>query len=277
MNNFDKDANPFDMKLYDSNGVDLGYSFNDWIGQTTSGKLNCIVENRFYKNTMVDEGAINPKTNFRQTITNCKYLLCVPSGFYGLESHFADNAFDGFVLHDIGKTLPILGKDFNYKFCSFHVIGNKDETTLFLALCESESADPSGKYHYLYLNESSLDETYGFAEIDSVAVDQLIVPPSDVFSKVEEVRELDTVNIVLTDYGFWDIEANSTNNVTQSYRGGKEYISKLVDSTDYQLHELNADISKLVTPTMTFSPSENKVVEYSDDGETYGIDRIWEK
>ena len=50
------------------------------------------------------------------------------------------------------------------------------------------------------------------------------------------------MNIALTDYGFWDIEANATNNVTYSYRGGKHYAD--------DIGTLNSNISKLVTPTI---------------------------
>ena len=270
MNNFDRipnpfGENPFDKELFDPDGNPMDVTFNAWLGGDGRKMLNSIVENRFYKSALDDEGAGDPKGKFGKTISNCRYLLCVPNGFYGLESYWDADLFLGFKLYDIGAALPILGigKDFDFKFCSFHVIGNKDETTLFLAIMED-----NGKYHYLYLNESSLDETYGFAEIDSVVVDQLIVPPSDVFSKVEEVRELDTVNIALTDYGFWDIEANTTNNVTYSYRGGKKFIDPI--------EVKNQDISKLVTPTMAFSANQ-RAVEYSDDGDTHGIDRIWDE
>lgn len=36
------------------------------------------------------------------------------------------------------------------------------------------------------------------------------------------MRELDNVAIAMTDYGFWDIEVNATNDTTYSYSGGKE-------------------------------------------------------
>ena len=261
MNNFDKNpnpfgGNPFDKELFYPNGGSMNVTFNDWLDGDGRKTLNCIVENRFYKNVMSEEG-------FGKTITSCRYLICVPGGFYGLESHWdsTTGGFKGFILHDIGGALPILDKSFTFKFCSFHVIGKGDETTLFLAL-----VDESGKYHYLYLNESSLDETYGFTEIDSVVVDQLIVPPSDVFSKVEQVRELDTVNIALTDYGFWDLEANTTNNQTYSYRGVKKY--------DDPIQLGNQDGSKLTTPTVECLGT-TKFVEYSDDGDEYAIDRRW--
>ena len=75
-------------------------------------------------------------------ISNSRYLLCVPGGFYGLQTHWetesGERTFKGFILHDIGKTLPILGKNFNFKGCSFHVIGNGDETTLFLIVSEMD-------------------------------------------------------------------------------------------------------------------------------------------
>lgn len=114
---------------------------------------------------------------------------------------------------------------------------------MFLVVQEKGGTN-DGKYHYLFLNESSLDETYGFTEIDSVVIDQLIVPPMEVFKKVDSIRELDNVNIALTDYGFWDIEANHTNNTTYSYRKGKKY--------DKSVHTFNNDITKLVTPTTEF-------------------------
>ena len=132
-------------------------------------ELNCIVENRFYKIRMKDEGDLD-NSGFAKIIADCRYLLCVPSGFYGLQAQWndEDGSFNGFILWNIGEMLPILSKDFDHMFCSFHVIGNSDETTLFLAVKEKSS---SKKYHYLYLNESSLDGTYGFTEIDSVVVD----------------------------------------------------------------------------------------------------------
>lgn len=92
----------------------------------------------------------------------------------------------------------------------------------------------------------------------------MIVPPSEVFSKVDSVRELDTVNIALTDYGFWDIEVNRTNNVTYSYRNGKSY--------DKNVGEFNNDNKKLIDPTIFFAQT-TKYCEYSSD--EYGIDRLW--
>ena len=222
---------------------------------------------------MKDGGAKGKPNHFGEMISNCRYLLCVPDGFYGLEAYWKDDhqgnrIFSGFMLHDIGSTLPILGKDFNFKFCSFHVIGGGDETTLFLTVKEKGDG---GKCHYLYLNESSLDETYGFTEIDSVVADQLIVHPSEVFSKVESIRELDTVNIAMTDYGFWDVEENQTNNITYSYRNGKSYENEDVP-------EFNNDTTKLVDPTIQLGDAV-KYCEYShvDDGTAteYGIDRLW--
>lgn len=283
MNNFDKNPNPFgenpfDKELFYPNGNPMEVTFNDWLGEDGKKELNCIVENRFYKSVLEDEGAISPDVHFGQLISKCRYLLCVPDGFYGLESNWDDGLFLGFKLHDIGETQPILSsfksKDFNYKFCSFHVIGNKDETTLFLAI-----QDENGAHHYLYLNESSLDETYGFTMIDSVVVDQLIVPPSDVFSKVEEVRELDTVNIALTDYGFWDIEENTTNNKTFSYRNGKRYY--------HDVGAFNNDTSKLVNPNIQYDCEavqdvdgtnwrKQIAVEYcAEPGNPLELDRIW--
>lgn len=158
-------GNPFDKQLVGSGDEQ---TFNEWLGT-----LNCIIENRFYKNVLRDDGAKGQPNKFGDTISNCRYLLCASNGFFGLQEHWMDDetsgemVFQGFMLHDIGSFLPILGKDLYYRFCSFHVIGDSDETTLFLAVQEKDNS----KYHYLYLNESSIDETYGFTEIDSVVVD----------------------------------------------------------------------------------------------------------
>lgn len=147
----------------------MSSSFNLWLE-----KLNCIIENRFYGIYLQDEGAEGEDNRFGKIISSCKYLLCTSSGFFGLEEYWRTNKttgskeFKGFILHDIGSMLSVFGKsDLDYKFCSFHVIGDSDETTLFLVVQEQDTA----KYHYLYLNESSIDETYGFTEIDSVVVD----------------------------------------------------------------------------------------------------------
>ena len=273
MNNFYKYANPFGGNPFDFNlftlpdgrtePTSMECTFNQWMARIGNRELNCIVENRFYKIRMKDEGDLD-NSGFAKIIADCRYLLCVPSGFYGLQTYWNDDdgSFNGFILWNIGEMLPILSKDFDHMFCSFHVIGNSDETTLFLAVREKSS---SKKYHYLYLNESSLDGTYGFTEIDSVVVDQLVVPPSDVFSRVESIRELNTVNIAMTDYGFWDLETNQTDNTTYSYKNGKKY--------NPDVGEFNEDVSKLTTPTLDIDGC--KFVEYCDDGEDYRIDRLW--
>ena len=91
------------------------------------------------------------------------------------------------------------------------------------------------------------------------------MPPSDVFSRVESIRELNTVNIAMTDYGFWDLETNQTDNTTYSYKNGKKY--------NPDVGEFNEDVSKLTTPTLNIDGC--KFVEYCDDGEDYRIDRLW--
>lgn len=248
MNNFYKKPNPFGMNPFDANLVNSDYmgTFNDWLGsQPAPTNSNFIVENKFLRTVIKDENANGNPCRFGEIISRCRYLFCISNGFYGLESNWneIDGSFSGFTLHNIGSMLPILKKKFDFKFCSFHVLGDAEETTLFLTMQEKGDG---GQYRYLYLNESSIDETYGFTEVDSVVVDQLVVSPSNVFNKVDSIRELDNVNIAMTNYGFWDIEANNTNNVVQSYKNGKEYI----DGISY----VNKDMKKLVTPTMDFSP-----------------------
>lgn len=146
-----------------------------------------------------------------------------------------------------------------YEFtnCDFKVVNG--QTTLFVVFKENEPRDGEEfpRYRYLYLNPDDFDFIYGFPEIKSLVNDQMIVPPDDVFHKVEYIKQLDAVAIAMTDYGFWDIEPNRTNDVVYSYRGLKKYH----ESVEYR----NTDPDKNVLPTFdgTSDTSENdKVVEY---------------
>lgn len=78
------------------------------------------------------------------------------------------------------------------------------------------------------------------------------------FRSIESIKSLDSVTIVLTDYGFWDIEPNQTDYITYSYCGTeKEYN---VIEGDYQ-----ARGDKVVLPTTVLGDAD-KVVEY---------DKVW--
>ena len=85
------------------------------------------------------------------------------------------------------------------------------------------------------------------------------------FTSVDSVRELGGIPIVMTDGGFWDIEHNSTNDITYSYSGEKSYsrlpdyewvVDKRIDRTD-----------KLVVPAQDkgsrfVEPNDSIFVEY---------------
>lgn len=89
----------------------------------------------------------------------------------------------------------------------------------------------------------------------------VVLRPEDVFSRFQKFREMNgDVVVALTDYGFWDVEKNHTNNVTWSYRGGKS-VSKDAGS----FNELN---DKLLLPIVQPIYGTDKVVQY---------DRIWRK
>ena len=84
----------------------------------------------------------------------------------------------------------------------------------------------------------------------------MIVPPRNVFNKVEALRTLDSVNIAMTDYGFWDIETNQTNSKTYSYRGaGKRY-------EETEEHSFNGREDKIIHPTVPYDPSIHRYSEY---------------
>ena len=65
------------------------------------------------------------------------------------------------------------------------------------------------------------------------------------------MRELDTVAIAMTDYGFWDIEPNTTNDITYTYSGGKE----VLDSRSFF-----EDESKLTRPDIELDSAESQLV-----------------
>jgi hypothetical protein len=88
-----------------------------------------------------DDAAKGNSEKFGNKIAKCRYLFCIDSGFFGLEDKWnvnvysGERTFDGFILHDIGNTLPIIhGINFDCKFCSFHVIGKDSDITLFLVI-----------------------------------------------------------------------------------------------------------------------------------------------
>ena len=112
----------------------------------------------------------------------------------------------------------------------------------------------------MFLNDNSYDKIYGFTTIQSIVVDQLIVEPKDVFKEIVQIKSLDSVNIALTDYGFWDLETNTTNNITYSYRWDlKDYVKPIGN--------LNNRKQKMVLPTTALADTD-KVVEYN---------KVWSK
>ena len=65
------------------------------------------------------------------------------------------------------------------------------------------------------------------------------------------MRELNTVAIAMTDYGFWDIEPNTTNDITYTYRGKKKisYFKSFFE-----------DESKLIRPSIELDSAESQLV-----------------
>ena len=223
-------VNPFDVEGEDG-------SFN---AQMKAGgwKINCIVENLFYGNVFQDsgDGAI---TNL---LSKCRYLACIDKdadgSLVGLQPTYGqDGAFAGFKMHRLESEIGNLGSDtWHFKNCGFAVVD--DEVTLVVVLQRD-----GDKIHYVCLNEQNCDSTYGMFEIDKVVIDQLVTDVENVFRKVESIKQLDDISIVLTDYGFWDVERNKTNDITMSFNGTKT----IHDSS------INLMASKLVVPEATTS------------------------
>ena len=123
---------------------------------------------------------------------------------------------------DIGGRIPnIDGEEyragkFHFQVCGFHSIS--EVVALFVVFL-----DANGKSHYIYLNDETYDGTYGFNSIVNAVVDGQLVPVENVFGKVTGLKEMDSVSVVFTDYGFWDLETNDSNGISYSYRGGKSH------------------------------------------------------
>ena len=239
--------------------------------QKRSISINCIVENLFYKSDI--EKVLDKKADiFGNVISRCKYLVCLTDGLYGLEPVWnSRNQFIKFKPHDISSLIPnidqYLHANHKYEFtiCGFHVIDRR--LTMFVVFNDKEIGVRNN--HYVFMNEDSYDRVYGFSNIDSVVVDGMISRPHEVFTNVESLRTLDSVNIAMTDYGFWDIEKNSTKNRTYSFRGQ----DKTYRVTDYE--GFNEVPDKIIHPTKDLRfQNGQKVVEYdmpwrSVSSETY--------
>lgn len=118
----------------------------------------------------------------------CKYLVCLSDRYYGLKPESDDGKFIGFTLYDIGSLIPNFDQSvyartsngYEFMFSGFHVVN--DVNTLFIVF--KDVVNGKDRYHYVFLNDDSYDKIYGFTTIQSIVVDQLIVKPEDVFSKV---------------------------------------------------------------------------------------------
>ena len=161
-------------------------------------------------------------------------MACAEKRFVGLRKRSSTSSTDinSLEVVDIGSMLNNLDGDRygsnGYAFVDCEFCSIDGEPILVLTLSEEVSDGEDGettttttKYSYLYFSESSYDKKYGFAKIEQVSVDGTIVAPGDVWTRVESLNALDTVNIVLTDYGFWDIEPNESYYRTWMYNGEK--------------------------------------------------------
>lgn len=165
-NPFGGDVNPFACPLYSGNSVRWG-SFNEFL-KASKTRVNCIVENLF-RNNPVYSGS-----DLGSAIANCQYIVCTTNRLYGLRPRKSNKGeFKGFQLIDIGALVNNIDNDqyfsnqFQFLFCGFHVVS--DTCTFFLVFSDQT------EFHYVYFNEGTYDQTYGFAAMKTIAVDQLIV------------------------------------------------------------------------------------------------------
>ena len=119
---------------------------------------------------------VNPATaGFGDVISQCKYIVCLTNGLYGLQPIWDGTEFVTFRMHDIGSLVPNLDQDwyvarkYIFRTCGFHVID--DRITMFVVFSEDMGEYQDERYHYLFLNEDSYDKVYGFSEIKEISVD----------------------------------------------------------------------------------------------------------
>ena len=252
-------VNPYDV------GTVEKPSLNEFIAKRAKAKsksmfINDIVDNLFYKHD-IDQ----TEGKFGHVIPQCKYIVCLTDGLFGLIPEFDrdSNEFMGYGIVDISALLPNLDQNLHeegmYEFnnCSFFSIDG--EITMFVTFVDNKS-NPS-KTHYIYMNGKTYDNLYGFTEVEDVVADGLIVPAYKMFSKTHQLRMFSNVEVALTDYGFWDIEPNTTGKKTYSYRGKKG-----LEITNGD--EFNGRDDKIIHPINVQYENGDKVVEYG---------KIWKK
>ena len=263
MNHYDITPNPYGCNPFEDGKLECDFlenrfeysSFNKFLKvnalssetENSNVTINCIVENPILGGKLELNGKPD-EHNIIRLIPLCKYLVCTNIGFYGLQIKYEDGKFSGFTMYDLGRSIPTIenSTQYEFQFCCFNAVN--DQTTLFVAF-----KDKNDKKQYItYFNEETYDEVYGLSRIKTLTMDGIVVEPYDLFNKVESIRELDIINIAMTDSGFWDIEPNMTNDVVVSYRGNKNYSSGI----NYQ-----DNATKLVLPTTSVS-STDKVVQY---------------
>jgi hypothetical protein len=212
-------------------------------------RVNCIVENLFYNNVIDTD-----QTSFGWAFQKCKYIVCVSTKLLGIHLNFSEaGRFTGLNVFDLGSMIPNIDQqqyeagEYEFTICGFTSI---DETVNLFMMFKSGR---DNKCHHLFLNENSYDKTYGLSSIDQLTMGGSVVDVQYVFNNVEQLKTLDNISIVLTDYGFWDIESNQTNSVTYSFKNGLKDYSKC--------GPFNGRKNKVSTPTLALQDTDS-VAEY---------------
>ena len=100
MNNFVVNPNPYGENIFDAEfkfGGQSWDSFNQYVKQRSLDKekdvqIHRIVENKFYHNTF-EHYSQETQDLVGSIIPNCKYLLCMDTGLYGLVPMMEDGKF----------------------------------------------------------------------------------------------------------------------------------------------------------------------------------------
>lgn len=255
LNSSDEIENPFDQPLEREDSVEEegeGSSFNQIVVENAmkwaeSVQVNCIIENKFFGNPAFDEVGLK----------DSRYLVCLSHRFYGLVFKSGKGS-----LIDLGAKIACLDgyKEDQYVFEGCGFVSIEDKATMLLSCRDSQG------FSYLYINEDTLAKAYGYTKIDELVSDQQVFKVGTVFSEMKSIKSLNTVNVVLTDYGFWDIEPNTTNSKTYCFSGAKSILPDISD-TDHHW------TGKLIPPYLNVGNS--KVAEYNKVLDN--VDSMWRR
>lgn len=195
MNDFDENPNKFGRNPFDATLTQYGSfrdaygTFNQFVQHTAtrlqrSVQINSVIDNLYCGQPF--DSSEQYEITLGKVLSQARYIVCLSTGLYGLVPQYGadDGRFIGFDMLDIGMAASNFNREkyerggYSFVECGFHTIDGN--ATLFVVARNEE-----GKFFYMFFNEDSYDNDYGFTDISSVRIDELVAEKEHVFSKVE--------------------------------------------------------------------------------------------